>query len=168
MMNEFPPKFMEVMREASGTQTPAMNVSEYLDHLEAMGVREEELPEIRPIYQGRIFERLGDGGAARLEEAIAELRREDGRFHVEGGSWTSDMSWVKGYDRVLKPMEEASAAFAEKGKNAKAGDAAYREAMFNLLLSQTSCFRYWGEGTWADYGREFCRRAIEAAGRIGE
>ena len=40
-------------------------------------------------------------------------------------------------------------------------DLAYRQARFYLMLSQTSCFRYWGEGTWADSGREFCRRAIQ-------
>jgi hypothetical protein len=28
-------------------------------------------------------------------------------------------------------------------------------------MSQTSCFRYWGEGTWTDYGRELCRRVID-------
>jgi hypothetical protein len=33
--------------------------------------------------------------------------------------------------------------------------------LFHLLASQTSCFRYWGEGTWTDYGRELCRRATD-------
>jgi hypothetical protein len=32
-------------------------------------------------------------------------------------------------------------------------------------MSQTSCFRYWGEGTFADYGRELCRRTIEIIDR---
>ena len=41
-------------------------------------------------------------------------RREDSRFHVEGGSWTSDLSWVRGYDQVLVPMEQASALFHER------------------------------------------------------
>jgi hypothetical protein len=30
-----------------------------------------------------------------------------------------------------------------------------------LLCSQTSCYRYWGEGLWTDYGREICRRTRE-------
>ena len=34
----------------------------------------------------------------------------------------------------------------------------YRNALFHLLCTQTSCLRYWGEGLWADYGREICRR----------
>jgi len=29
------------------------------------------------------------------------------------------------------------------------------------LASQTSCYRYWGQGLWTDYGREVCRRARE-------
>ena len=31
-------------------------------------------------------------------------------------------------------------------------------ALFHLLASQTSCYRYWGTGLWTDYGREICRR----------
>jgi hypothetical protein len=41
-----------------------------------------------------------------------------------------------------------------------ATDPRYRKALFHLLASQTSCFRYWGEGAWTDYGRELCRRAV--------
>jgi hypothetical protein len=33
-----------------------------------------------------------------------------------------------------------------------------RNALFHLLCSQTSCYRYWGSGIWTDYGRELCRR----------
>jgi len=35
----------------------------------------------------------------------------------------------------------------------------YRNALLHLLASQTSCYRYWGQGRWTDYGREICRRA---------
>ncbi|MFM8966648.1 MAG: glycosyl hydrolase family 57, partial [Vulcanococcus sp.] len=34
----------------------------------------------------------------------------------------------------------------------------YREALLHLLLLETSCFRYWGQGTWTDYAREIHRR----------
>ncbi len=37
----------------------------------------------------------------------------------------------------------------------------YRNALFHLLTSQTSCFRYWGQGIWTDYAREICRRGSE-------
>ena len=33
MMNEFPAKYMEVVRECSGSDTPVVNVTEYLEHL---------------------------------------------------------------------------------------------------------------------------------------
>jgi hypothetical protein len=40
-------------------------------------------------------------------------------------------------------------------------DPRYRNALFHLLSSQTSCYRYWGQGLWTDYGREICRRATD-------
>jgi hypothetical protein len=42
-----------------------------------------------------------------------------------------------------------------------AAEARYRDALFHLLVSETSCFRYWGQGTWTDYGAELSRRAID-------
>jgi hypothetical protein len=33
--------------------------------------------------------------------------------------------------------------------------------LLHLLSSQTSCYRYWGQGQWTDYGRELCRRTGE-------
>ena len=169
MMNEFPSMFMQVMREASGSETPPMNVTEYLEHLEAAGVRDSNFPVVHPLFHKRIWDRCGDAAdPAKLEAAIANLRREDGRFHVEGGSWTSDISWVRGYQGVLGPMESASALFAERDLRgqAKHCDKQHEEALFHLLVSQTSCFRYWGEGAWTDYGRELCRRATEALTRV--
>jgi len=104
----------------------------------------------------------GDG-VGRLQAVTEELGREDGRFHMEGGSWTSDLSWVRGYDNVLGPMEAASALFHEKvtRRGLPTGERRYRNALLHLLASQTSCFRYWGQGTWTDYGREICRRTQE-------
>src|SRR5213083_397023 len=40
MMNEFPAKYFEVMRECSGSLTPIMNVTEYLERLRSVGVHE--------------------------------------------------------------------------------------------------------------------------------
>ena len=65
MMNEFVPKFMQVMREAAGSATPAMNGSEYLEHLAAVGVREEHLPLAQPVHQKRIWDRFEDGAAGK-------------------------------------------------------------------------------------------------------
>ena len=89
MMNEFPPKYMEAMRECSGSATPAMNVTEYLEHLEALGIQEKDFPAIQPIHQKRIWDRFKPGaGPELLAQTIEKLKKEDHRFHMEGGSWT--------------------------------------------------------------------------------
>jgi len=163
MMNEFPPKYEQVMRESSGTPTPPVNVGEYLDYLDSLGVHETDFPEIQPVFQHRIWQRFGPGaGPEALAAAIEQLSREDSRFHVEGGSWTNNISWVRGYQDVLQPMEAASARFSEKvlRSGIASSDPRYRNALFHLLTSQTSCYRYWGQGLWSDWGRELCRRTI--------
>ena len=38
------------------------------------------------------------------------------------------------------------------------GTLAYQEALLHLLLLETSCFRYWGQGTWTDYARTIHQR----------
>jgi hypothetical protein len=159
MMNEFPPKYLEVMREASGTDTPPVNVTEYLEYLDTLGFDELQSPAIQPIMQKRIWDRLqGRNGSAALEQVIEELRKADQRFNVEGGSWTNNLSWVRGYASVLDPMQKVSALFAEKTAGISTSQGRYRNALFYLLMSQTSDFRYWGSGGWTDYARELCRR----------
>lgn len=164
MMNEFPPKYLEVVRAASGSAVPLMNASEYLEHLFALGIRMADLPAIQPLFHRQIWERMQPGdGPARLAAVIEELKRADHRFHMEGGSWTNDLSWVRGYDNVLGPMEAASALFNEKvlQPGVPSDQHRYRNALFHLMSSQTSCYRYWGQGLWTDYGREICRRTEE-------
>ncbi len=164
MMNEFPDMFLRVMAEASNSPTPAMTGTEYLEHLFASGVLEQELPRLQPVHQQRIWDRFqaGDGPEA-LEQVIEELKQEDDRFNMEGGSWTNNLSWVRGYEKVLGAMDEISALFARKclRGGVKTSEHRYRNALYHLLLSQTSCYRYWGQGIWTDYGRELCRRARE-------
>jgi len=79
---------------------------------------------------------------------------------MEGGSWTSHISWTQGYENVLGPMEKVSALFSEKvlEKGVSTSDPRFRNALYHLLMTQTSCFRYWGQGLWTDYARELCRR----------
>jgi hypothetical protein len=161
MMNEFPPMFLRTMHEASNSPTPAMTGTEYLEHLAAAGIFEHHFPAIQPLFQSRIWERLDAGaGPEQLEAVIKELRAQDKNFHMEGGSWTSTISWVKGYENVLGPMEEVSALFAKRVQQGMTpADPCYPGALFHLLMSQTSCYRYWGQGAWTDYGKELCRRA---------
>jgi hypothetical protein len=161
MMNEFPPKFDQVMQEASSSPTPPVNVTEYLEYLDTLGIAESDLPPVRPILQHKIWEQFETGsGPEALAQRIETLESQDDRFHMQGGSWTSDISWVKGYESVLGPMQKASALFAQKILNGSmpTSDPRFKTALFNLMLSQTSCFRYWGEGQWTDYGKELCRR----------
>ncbi|MGF1509802.1 MAG: glycosyl hydrolase family 57 [Myxococcota bacterium] len=163
MMNEFPPKYLEVIRACSGSSTPAMNVSEYLEYLAAVGVSEADLPRLQPVQQKKIWDRIEPGaGPEALAKTIKALSAEDHHFHMDGGSWTNDLSWVRGYEDVLGPMEEASARFHEKlvCANVPTDHPAYRNALYHLLMSQTSCYRYWGQGQWTDYGRELCRRTL--------
>jgi hypothetical protein len=164
MMNEFPPKYLEVVRECSGSRTPIMNVTEYLEQLFATGIEPGDLPTIQPLFQHRIWQQLTPGdGPDRLTAVIEQLRHEDSRFHVDGGSWTNELSWVRGYDQVLGPMEQASSLFHERvlGRGVPSDDPRYRKALFHLLAAETSCYRYWGEGVWTDYGAELARRATE-------
>ncbi|MDR2337127.1 MAG: glycosyl hydrolase family 57 [Deltaproteobacteria bacterium] len=163
MMNEFPPKYLEVVRNSSDTETPLVNGTEYLEYLFSQGLTEMDFPVLQPIMQKRIWERFTPGdGPEKLQQVIEDLKKEDGRFHLDGGSWTNNISWVHGYDSLLGPMERASSVFFEQivKKGVPTNDKKYQTALFYLLCSQTSCYRYWGQGIWTDYGREICRRAI--------
>ncbi|MDQ6741358.1 MAG: glycosyl hydrolase family 57, partial [Actinomycetota bacterium] len=81
----------------------------------------------------------------------------------DGGSWTNSISWVQGYDTVLVPMEKASSLFHERilARGVRSDEPRYRDALFHLLIAETSCYRYWGEGIWTAYGTELSRRAID-------
>lgn len=61
-------------------------------------------------------------------------------------------------------MERLSSRFNEivlSNKNLSTNEPRYRNALFHLLSAETSCYRYWGQGLWTDYGREIIRRADE-------
>ena len=162
MMNEFPPKYFEVVRESSGSGTAMTNASDYLEDLWASGVETDDLDVVQPLYHHRIWERMTPGdGPERLSDVIADLEAEHHAFHVDGASWTNDISWVRGYERLLLPMEKASAGFHQRvlSRRVPPDDGRYRNALFHLLTAETSCYRYWGEGVWTAYGAEIARRA---------
>jgi hypothetical protein len=164
MMNEFPPKYLDVMAEASRSRNPPVNLTEYLEYLQSIGITEADFPAIQPVMQSRIWDRFTDGaGPEALGKLIEDLGKQDNRFLMEGGSWTNNISWVRGYEHMLGPMQSTSALFAEKvlSPDIPTSYPRYRNALFHLLITQTSCFRYWGEGIWTDYGRELCRRATD-------
>lgn len=162
MMNEFPPVFRQATERFSEDVT-AINVTEYLELLEQAGVKERMFPAIRPIQQGVVFARIKEWEPGAADRAIAAIQKEKPGFNLEGGSWTNNISWVKGYDNVLTPMNQLSATFHQvlNGKVVDRNSHAYRNALFHLLVAETSCFRYWGQGRWTDYAREICRRGTE-------
>ncbi len=164
MMNEFPDHFKHTMREASYSPTVPVNITEYLEYLDSLGIAMNDLTDIQPIHQKKIWEKAKPGdGEEKINKIIDEIKEKDHQFHMDGGSWTNNLSWVKGYDHVLSMMEEASALFSEKvlQKGIESSDERYRKALFYLLSSQTSCYRYWGEGRWTEYGRELCKRTMD-------
>ncbi|MBM5800988.1 MAG: glycosyl hydrolase family 57 [Cyanobacteria bacterium K_DeepCast_35m_m2_023] len=166
MMNEFPAAFIQAhqrLRDQPGIA--ALNGSEYLDLLAASGVGPEAFPAIQAVGQQRLWQQLGDrSGPNALEAAIAELKATGGGFAMDGASWTNNLSWVEGYANVLEPMQQLSARFHRAYDDAVARDPAltqtplYQQALLHLLLLETSCFRYWGQGVWTDYAREIHRR----------
>ena len=161
MMNEFPSKYFEVVNECSWSESPLINATEYLEHLLATGIKEQDFPVIQPVFQKRIWDNFKTGdGPEKMTKIIAQLQKEDHRFHMDGGSWTNNISWVNGYENLLGPMEKTSSLFYEKVLNHQmpTDEHRYRNALFHLLTSQTSCYRYWGQGLWTDYGQEICRR----------
>lgn len=165
MMNEFPPKFKEVSSQITGgSDVVLMNGTEYLEYFFNEGYTENDLLKVEPKHQKFLWDNYQIGsGKEKLDEVIKELPKKDYRFNMEGGSWTNNISWVQGYENVLKPMEKLSVLFNEKilKNNIQTNDERFAKSLFYLLCSQTSCFRYWGQGVWTDYAREICRRGEE-------
>jgi hypothetical protein len=167
MMNEFPrdyPRPWPEIRNQGGVV--GFNGTEYLELIEAAGVTPEDYPVCQAVQQHKIWQRVNPDNATpeAVEQAISELKATDHHFHMDGASWTNNLSWVQGYENVLEPMNQLSAKFHKKydalvqqdPETTKKRD--YQEALLYNLLVQTSCFRYWGQGTWTDYARELYRR----------
>ena len=175
MMNEFPRDFQPVWHEIkdNGINTEGvvgLNGTEYLELLDHSGVKEEDYPVCQAIGQHKIWNIVNQNNATpeAVQKAIEHLNETDHQFHMDGASWTNDLSWVKGYENVLEPMNKLSAMFHEKYDSLVAKDPAvtksvgYQESLLYLLLVETSCFRYWGQGTWTDYARELFDRGVAA------
>jgi hypothetical protein len=160
MMNEFPSAYRQAVAQFGVEGVVNVNVTEYLEMLEQAGVTEDMMTPIRPIHQGRVFAKITTWRPGAADAAIAQLKHERSGFAMDGGSWTNDVSWVRNYENVLTPMNRLSAKFHQVMDNRPhdTNSRAYRNALFHLLSAETSCFRYWGQGQWTDYGREICQR----------
>lgn len=171
MMNEYPRDLVRIyheIRDGGGNTSGvvALNGTEYLELIEAAGVNPEDYPACQAGQQHKIWQRVNPDTATpeAVEKAIQELKETDHQFHMDGASWTDDLSWVRGYENVLEPMNKLSAMFHEKYDPLVKADPAvtkrpdYQEALLYTLLVETSCFRYWGQGAWTDYAQELYRR----------
>lgn len=164
MMNEFPPAYEKAFAQIGTKGTVGMNGSEYLELVEQWGVKQESFIPVQPVSQHRIWQLVDKYYPGACDDAIAKIKAQDSGYNLDKASWTNDKSWVAGYQDVLDPMNKLSAAFHQKFDREKVDpqDPAYRKALLYLLLSQTSCFRYWGGGIWTDYAKEIIRRGMEA------
>jgi hypothetical protein len=177
MMNEFPQAFIQAHQRIASqgaqggtdanSKTVAINGTEYLELLEAAGVEPGDFPPIQAVQQHKLWHQVGSQPTPEsVEAAIAELQRNDPSFSMAGASWTNNLSWVEGYANVLEPMTSLSAAFHQRFDSLVAADPAvtqgevYQRALLHLLLLETSCFRYWGQGSWTDYATEIHRRGL--------
>ncbi len=162
MMNEFPSAFHQAFNEIGFDGVVAMNGTEYLELVVAKGIKEKDFPGAQPASQHLIWENIKKFEPHASDKAIDKIHDKDPNYNLDKGSWTSDRSWIKGYESVLDPMNKLSVAFHSKyDKKGPSSDPQYNEALLYLLLSQTSCFRYWGEGVWIEYAKELCRRGNE-------
>ena len=165
MMNEFPSHYNQVWYQIGTEGVVGLNGTEYLELLAGAGITQQDFDPIEPLHQHKIWERIGNSPTPeRVAQLMEELRSHDHRFHMEGASWTNNLSWVRGYEDVLDPMNKLSALFHEKAANHSVDKRshAYRNALVHLLATQTSCYRYWGtQGRWTDYARELCRRGAD-------
>jgi len=165
MMNEFPSAYERAFEQLGPGPGPvvAMNGTEYLQAVAALGADERDFPAVQPVSQHRIWRALPAPGPGAADRAIARVRESDPSFNLDRASWTNDRSWVEGYGNVMDPVSRLSASFHERwdqaGDHAR-DDPSYRLSLLHLLLSQTSCFRYWGQGYWTDVAQEICRRGL--------
>lgn len=171
MMNEYPRDLFRVyheIRDQGGNEagTVAMNGTEYLELIAAAGAQPDDFPVCQAVHQAKIWQRVAPEQATpeAVEGAIADLRASDPQFGMDGASWTNHMSWVQGYENVLEPMNRLSALFHARYDALVQADpsvtqtADYQAALLYVLLLETSCFRYWGQGAWTDYAQQLYQR----------
>lgn len=167
MMNEFPAAFMQTFAQVGKEGVVAMCGSEYLEFVKKMGIDEKDFIPIQPVSQHKIWEHIDTYFPGAADKAINKARELHGGFNLDKASWTNDKNWVKGYEDVLDPISKLSVEFHKHFDKYKTPSTAplYKEALLYLLLSQTSCFRYWGSGVWTEYAKEICRRGMETIKR---
>lgn len=167
MMNEFPDAYRQAHRRVrdDSNGTVSMNGSEYICWIQSKGINETEFPAIQAVHQKKLWDAVGkDISTERVTDAIRTLQDNDDNFSMQGASWTNSISWEDGYKDVLDPMNQLSRDFHKTFDAAVENDPnttstrQYQQALLHLLVLETSCFRYWGQGQWTEYAREIHRR----------
>jgi len=161
MMNEFPANYKRNWYATEMNGIAGLNGSEYLDMLAMDKITEDDFMPIQPIHQNAIWQRVGERPTPQaVENAIKEAKDRDSRFDMAGGSRTNNLSWVKNYEGVLDRMHKLSVLFHSRTDNRPVDKSSrsYRSALLCLLVSQSSDYRYWGEGRWTDFAKEIIRR----------
>lgn len=170
MMNEFPPKYKSVFgQEIEGSGIVSLNGTEYLEILDQLGCGQDQFIPVQPVWQHRIWTKVGSNPTPEaVALAMEESKREESRFHMDedGGNWTQNLSWTKGYEHELSEIENVSALFHRKFQTPLPESDQYRRALIHLMLCETSCFRYWGQGTFTEYARELVRRTRDILGEL--
>lgn len=166
MMNEFPKAYIQANQRCSSSQiksesTLAANGTEYLEFLESKGLKIVDYPMVQALNQFKIWEIVGrDVNKHTVNDAIKILMKKDQGFDMVGSSWTNNLSWEEGYQNVIEPINILSNKFHDKydnlvNRNPKTTESSdYKEALLHLLLLETSCFRYWGQGKWTKYAED--------------
>ena len=171
MMNEFPGMFKrcwhEMRQQGCGrVGTVGFLGTEYLELLAAAGVTAESFPTCQAQGQHRVWAHVESNITPdTVKDAIAHLHEIDANFHMEGSSWTNDRSWIDGYGNVMQPMQQLSARFHQAIQNDTFSDQRnpqYHKALLHMLLLETSCFRYWGQGAWTEYAQTIYRRGLSS------
>ena len=177
MMNEFPQAFIQAYRKigpkTNKSTTIAINGSEYLDFLETLNIKKDSYPKIQAVHQHKIWEKTcGSFTPNAIKKAINELKEEDRSFSISGSSWTNDLSWEDGYKNVLELISKLSNHFHQTFDHLVLENPSitkkqtYQEALLYLLLLETSCFRYWGQGKWTEYAKQIFEKGEEVLRNI--
>ena len=120
MMNEFPSAFKQAWHEMAssggGRRTVGLTGTEYLELITAAGCEPNDYPTCQAIGQHLIWQMVEPDKSEPdvIANAIASLKQTNPNFHMDGASWTNHISWVKGYENVLTPMNQLSALFHQK------------------------------------------------------
>ena len=177
MMNEFPQAFIQAFKTIgqrdTKSETIAVNGSEYLDQIEFLAIKEKNYPVIQAKEQHKIWKKIsGPIQPSAIEKAIEELKVEDHTFSISGSSWTNNMNWENGYENVMEPIFKLSSSFHKTFDHLVIQDPSitksqsYQESLLYLLLLETSCFRYWGQGKWTNYAETIFKRGEEVLNKF--